>query len=183
MTTRCDHAPNLSLRTHACGTAVRPSQAAYAAYDCSPPRSLRSYRHFHSVHAAGRVVREYRASKDGHPVLHAVADLASLAQSADECKVHEVRQRVALVVVRASRRSLWGRLCPETSSSLRKRKWHYQLYTGCMGLLHHTLTSLTDSDRKLCILAFECCLVPPSSSISVMTLNWRASYVDPGRVT
>lgn len=153
--TRCDHAPNPSLRTHACGTAVHPSQAAYVAYDYSPLRSLRNYHRYRSIRATGRVARECRALKGGRLVLHAVADPASLAQSADECKVHEVQRRVALVVARASQRNwlsqsmtqtkaswthtLWGRPCPATSSFPRKRKWHYQLYTGCMGLLHHTV--------------------------------------------
>lgn len=177
MGTMCGHAPNPSSRIHAGETTVHLSRAACVACDSNLPRSPRSYHHFRSVRAANQVVQGYRVSTDDHLALHAMVGLANLAQFVSECTVLEVRRRVALAVVQASQHSLWGRLYLATSSSLRTHKWHCQLYTGCMDLLHRTWTSLIDSDRRLCILAFGCCLVPPSSSTSVMTFDWMASYV------
>lgn len=99
------HALSLSSQIHVYGTTVHPSQAACVACDCSPPRTLRSYHRFRSVHAKGQVVRECRVSTGDRLGLHAVAGRASLDQSVGVCIVHEVQRRVALVVVRASQRS------------------------------------------------------------------------------
>lgn len=150
---------------------VPPSQVACVACGCNPLRSLRSYHRFRWVRVISPIVQGCRVSTDDRPVPHAVAVLASLALLAGECIALEVQRRVGLVVVRASQHILWGRLCLATSSSRQTRKWHYRLYNDCMDLRHHTLTSSADSDRRLCILAFGCCLVLPSSSTFVMTLN------------
>lgn len=151
--TKCGHALSLSSRIHACGTAARPSRAACVACGCNPPRSLRSYHRSRSVRAEDQVVRGCRGSMGVHLALHEVAGLANLDQSVGECIVLEVQRRVAIVVARAFQRSLWDRPCLATSSSLQTHRWHYRPYTCCRGWLRHTLTSLIDSDRKLCILA------------------------------
>lgn len=105
MGTMCDHVLNPSLRIHACETTVLLPRAACVACDRSLLRSLRNHHHVRSVCATGQVVREYRVSMDGHPVLHAMAGLASLAYSLGECTVLEVRRLLALVVVRAFQHS------------------------------------------------------------------------------
>lgn len=163
------HALNPSLWIHAYGTTARLFQATYVACDCSPPQSSRNYCRFRSFRARDQGVRGCRVSTGDHSVLHAMVDLANLGQFVCECRVLVVQRPVAIVVVRASQHSLWGRLCLVTFSFLQKHRWHYQLYTGCRDSLHHTSTFSIDSDHKPCILAFGYCLVPPSNSIYVMT--------------
>jgi hypothetical protein len=168
--TVCGHVPSLNSLTSASEITGHHALTAYVACDCSLPRTLRNSPRFRQFRARGQDVRGYRVSRDGRSGLHVEADPASLAPCEGECTILGGQRQVVSAVARASRRSLWGRLYLVTSFSRRKRRWHYQLYTCCTGLLHHTvavrmrtspdkcrlytpLTSSGDNGRRLCILA------------------------------
>lgn len=158
-------------------------QSIFAACDCSLPRILRSGCCCHQEHAEDPGVPKCHGSEDGHLVFLAMAGQASSRLVVGGCKVPGDQQPIVLVVAQASRRILWDTLCLGTSFVHQKRRLRCQLCSDCRGLLRHTLTFSNGSGRKLCTLAFGCCLEPPLSLTCVVTCGlvmWRRLVTEGG---
>lgn len=134
-----DRGRTLSSHSLACERKQRLFQATFVASGCSPPRTLRNFRCSRPRNVKDRVAQGCRASKGGLRTIPVMVDLASFRPFAADCKVPVIQLPIVSAAVRASRRNPWDKLCLATFSSRQKHRWHYQLYTDCMGLHHRTI--------------------------------------------